>query len=271
MSFREKSIIFEEKYSKSITAGINHWKYYKLGKSKEVVLFLTGGLRKASIGFEFLEELAERYTVITADYPPAETIEEFIDGIEEILKTENAGKVNIIGQSYGGIIAQAFSFFKPEWVKKLIISSSGPLLYNSFSIIELKIILKIFNISSEKRIKRLFWYMVSKVFNSNDEKTKEMSVEAEWVIMNRLKKEDIYSHFSVVLSLLKRIKNIPFNKDIAVYVLRSENDVSQSPKDLDKYYKVYGSSLKIISLGNMGHAAMLTTREQYFKIISEII
>ncbi|MEQ8197142.1 MAG: hypothetical protein ABRQ27_03935, partial [Clostridiaceae bacterium] len=72
-------------------------------------------------------------------------------------------------------------------------------------------------------------------------------------------------------SMSQSIRGKRFNKNIPVYVLRSEDDITQSDKDIAKYHTVYGLSVKIISLGDVGHAAMVTDMTAYCNTIREII
>jgi len=270
MNLLQKSRVFQEKYGKEIKIGECQWKYYRLGEGEEVIFFLPGGLRKAAVSCEVLEELAKEFVIITIDYPPVKTIDEILDGIEAIIDYEGYQKVNMLGQSYGGVIAQAVAWFRPEQVKNLIISNSGPAIFNLSHKIELRIILPVIKILTEKKAKDLFASMIEKVFTSKDDKIREMKETSDRIIHKELAKKDIYSHFSVALSFSKKVsRKMKFSKNIRVYDLQSDDDVMHREKDTLKYKKLY-KGIKIINLGNIWHDGMVTDQRKYCKKIKEI-
>ena len=76
MTILEQSKSFARQFGKEITIDGTSWRYYRLGVGSPV-FWLTGGLRRAALGFSFLEKLAMRHTVIAPDYSPVQTISEF--------------------------------------------------------------------------------------------------------------------------------------------------------------------------------------------------
>lgn len=268
MSLLQPFKLFEERYSKQMKIKEVQWRYYRLGEGEEIVLFLPGALRRAAVDYEFFKELGKNYSILALDYPPVKTIYELVDGIESILFKEGISRVNILGQSYGGIIAQAFASLKPQWVEKLIIGNSKPIAIDLFHRNELRIILPLIKVISERRSKELYFNMIKKVFNSDDIEIKEFREISEEIVKKEFKKEDIYSHFSVVLSFSKKIKyNI---HGLKVYVLQSERDMLEKKRDKIKYEKLYGS-VNIISLGKLGHAAMITNCIEYCNKVKNIL
>ncbi|CZQ99585.1 alpha/beta hydrolase fold-1 [Trichococcus palustris] len=164
MYSKEEALGFERKYGKKLKIGSIVWQYYKLGNAGTVLLFLTGGLRRARFGYAILEKLSAEHTVLALDYPPVESIGDFIDAIDGLLASENIKKVILIGQSYGGIIAQAYMLYRPEKLSRLILSNSGPLQFSFVSRFELNLALKVVDILSEKNAKKLFCKMILLVF-----------------------------------------------------------------------------------------------------------
>ena len=107
MSIWEQMNIFSGRYGKNIIVQNQPWHYYRLGTGTPI-LWLTGGLRRAALGFAFMERLARNHTVIAPDYPPVATIGEYIAAFEAILQTEGIETLTLGGQSYGGMLAQAY-------------------------------------------------------------------------------------------------------------------------------------------------------------------
>ncbi len=125
MTILEQMNRFSDRFGKRVIVNDTTWRYYRVGAGAPV-LWLTGGLRRAALGFAFMERLAKRHIVIAPDYPPVQTIDEFIIAFDTILQTEGIDTFALGGQSYGGLLAQAYLAHQTKAVKRLILSSTGP-------------------------------------------------------------------------------------------------------------------------------------------------
>lgn len=92
---------FSDRFGKQVTVDGTPWHYCRVGTGAPI-LWLTGGLRRAALGFAFTERLAASHTVIAPDYPPVRTVDEFIDAFDVILRTEQIDAFALGGQSCGG-------------------------------------------------------------------------------------------------------------------------------------------------------------------------
>lgn len=272
MEVKNRIELFIEKYRKLIIINGVKWSYYKLGNKKEYVTFLSGGLKKAKIGFETLENLSENYTIIAPDYPPVRTVDEILDGIEIILKREGIKTTVIIGQSYGGIIAQALYWFKPDYIKSLIITSSGPTIFTTVQFAILHLILVLIRILPEKIVKKLFFSNIIKVLTFKEIEKNEYIQLVKGIVNNEISKEDVYSFFLTILSFGKKLKNadISVAQDIPIRVLKSEDDHTQDPKD-DKRFKSLYNNIEIINIGKFSHTAYLKNPKYFADKVSEVL
>ena len=100
MTIQEKIDSFSDRFGKSININNTTWRYYLLGTGSPIV-WLTGGLRRAALGFAFMEQLAGHHTVIAPDYPPVQSIGEFMGALDTILRSEGITTFTLGGQSYG--------------------------------------------------------------------------------------------------------------------------------------------------------------------------
>jgi pimeloyl-ACP methyl ester carboxylesterase len=125
MTICEQIRHFSERYGRQAIVNGTAWRYCRLGGGPPI-LWLTGGLRRAALGFAFMERLAARHTVIAPDYPPVQTVDEHITAFDAILQAEGADTFALGGQSYGGLLAQAYLAHKGQAVERLILSSTGP-------------------------------------------------------------------------------------------------------------------------------------------------
>ena len=61
----------------------------------------------------------------TAQKSPSEyTFERDVEDIEGIRKALNLGQINVLGHSYGGMVAQAYALKYPDSVKRLILANT---------------------------------------------------------------------------------------------------------------------------------------------------
>jgi pimeloyl-ACP methyl ester carboxylesterase len=118
---------FSAAHGKELTVAGTRWRYYRLGSGPAVV-WLTGGLRRAALGFAFTELMACRYTILAPDNPPMRTAAEFDRGLSAILRAEGIGRFHLVCQSYGGMLGQCYLARHPEEVDRLVLSSTDDLL-----------------------------------------------------------------------------------------------------------------------------------------------
>jgi len=69
LSVLEQMQAFARRFGKDVSVDGTRWRYYGLGAGHPI-LWLTGGLRRAAFGFDFLERLAARHRVIAPDFRP---------------------------------------------------------------------------------------------------------------------------------------------------------------------------------------------------------
>ncbi|MFD0440943.1 alpha/beta fold hydrolase [Streptomyces chartreusis] len=82
---------------------------------------------------EFIEALAEERDVISFDNigigytegQPLTSVQEFAAGAAEFIEALGLGKVDILGWSFGGLVAQALTLTRPDLVRRLVVAGSG--------------------------------------------------------------------------------------------------------------------------------------------------
>lgn len=96
------------------------------GNGEKIIVLLIGGLGLSDAFFNHFMAFVESFTVLTFDYP-TETCRNPVlaDGIAELIKSLGLDDVFLVGQSYGGLIAQVIARRHPEMVSGLILSNTG--------------------------------------------------------------------------------------------------------------------------------------------------
>jgi pimeloyl-ACP methyl ester carboxylesterase len=73
-----------------------------------------------------MQYLASRFTVIAPDYSAVKKYRQLEAGFLQMLDTEGVKDFALGGQSYGGLLAQAFLATQGNRVERLVLSSTGP-------------------------------------------------------------------------------------------------------------------------------------------------
>jgi len=111
---------------RSLALGDVTWRYLIGGDGPDTVLFLPGGLRFADPFFVILTALEHEHRVIAPSYPPLPTMAALLSGIGAILDVEGVRRVHVLGESFGGELAQCVVRQYPDRVDRLILANTAP-------------------------------------------------------------------------------------------------------------------------------------------------
>lgn len=273
MTILEQMNHFSDRFGKNVIVNNTTWRYYRLGAGAPI-LWLTGGLRRSAPGFAFAERLAARHTVIAPDYPPVQTIDEFIAAFDAILQTEGIDTFALGGQSYGGLLAQAYLAHKGKAVDRLILSSTGPADYGKAWLPVEYVFIALARLLPEKTVKKLLTGGLLKFITLPEVERAEWLEAINVVIQNDLSRADVVSHFSVAADLIRKGIVTPTayrNWTGRIIVLSAENDPTQSKKDIPHYEKLFGRVVEVLNMGHLGHTAALFNPDKYFELLEQAL
>jgi len=208
--------------------------------------------------------------VIAPDYPPVNTIGEFTDAFDAILHNERVEMVTIGGQSYGGILAQAYLAQRSKVVERLILSSSGPADYGKAWLPVEYLCIGLVRILPEKTVKSLLTGGLLRFITIPEAEQKEWKEAINYVMQKELTRLDVVSHFAVAADLIRRgiiTRKAYQNWTGRILILSSENDPTQSKKDIPHYERLFGRAVEVINMGKMGHTAALSDPDQYTALV----
>lgn len=273
MSLQDQIRQFSEQFGKTIHIAGVEWRYYRLGAGSPV-FWLTGGLRRAALGFDFMRRLAERHTVISTDYPPVQTLQACLDAFDGILGAEGIERFTLGGQSYGGLLAQAYLARRGAAVERLILSSTGPVVFNRGARAGVGLATALARLLPEKRVKGMLAGGLLKAIVLPEEQREEWQSVIRSVVEKELSRADVLSHFAVPADLLKS-KAVDWTALRAwrgrVVVLSASNDPTQSKVDFPRYEALFGRPVEVISLGDLGHAASLVDAERFVALLESVL
>jgi len=265
---------FPAEYGKRVVVGDFAWRYYRLGAGP-AVLWLTGGLRRAALAATFLETLAARHTVIAPDYAAVTTIAEYMTAFDQMLRVESVDRVALVGQSYGGMLAQAYLAHRPEAVVRLVLSSSGPADFARGWLVAEKVLILLSRVLPERVLKRVVSAGLVRLTRQLPQPNRTQAADLiRRVVRDELCRADVVSHFAVAADLIRAQAITPAayrQWDGDVVVLRAENDPTQSDKDIPRYEHLFGRRVAVVGLGQLGHTAVLTDPERYAELVERAL
>jgi pimeloyl-ACP methyl ester carboxylesterase len=273
MTILEQIKHFSDRFGKNLIVSNTTWRYYRLGAGVPI-LWLTGGLRRAALGFSFLERLAARRAVIAPDYPPVQTIDEFINAFDAILEAEGVHSFALACQSYGGMLAQAYLAHRAKSVERLILSSTGPADYGKAWLPVEYAVIALVRLLPERAVKNLLIQRLFKFITLPEGERAEWLVAIKAVMQHDLSRADVISHFAVAADLIRKglVSPAAYREWTGrAFVLSAENDPTQSEKDIPRYEKLFARTVEVINMGDMGHTALLFNPDKYVKLFEQAL
>lgn len=171
------------------------WEYISCGIGTQVLLLLPGGLRVAEANLGFIQMFEDSYRVIVPTYPPLNTMDEVVDGIAAVLDAEQVSEVFVLGQSYGGAVAQVLVQRYPSRVKKLVLSGTAPLIVLWWKKVLNSLLLALATLLPERALMNLFKRSVSSVITVPETERAFWEAYLAELISCRLTRADLLSHF----------------------------------------------------------------------------
>jgi pimeloyl-ACP methyl ester carboxylesterase len=268
----EQAARFADDHGRTITSGGSTWRYYRLGAGP-VVVWLTGGLRRAALGFALLEDLSTDHTVVAPDYPPMRTIDEFVDALDTILDAEGVERCVLVGQSYGGFLGQAYVAARPEVVDELVLSSCGPADYARGWLPVQYLFIGLVRVLPVRWVRKLLMRAVRGVVTAPEAELASWQ-DAIRRTLDDLGRSDIVSHFAVPADVMRRrlvtpAAFRPWHGRAARLVAR--NDPTQHPKDHQRLEALLGRPVRLVDLGDRGHTAMLADPSGYVALLRQAL
>ncbi len=100
--------------------------YISCGSGDKTILTFHGALGNAEGNFQGINFFENNYRVIAPSITNFDSLEDFSEGVNEILKRENVEKIILIGQSFGSFMAQPYFHRNYKRIEALIIVNSRP-------------------------------------------------------------------------------------------------------------------------------------------------
>lgn len=253
--------------------------YHVLGvRNVDSILFLTGGSGISEPFFELMQHFSKKLRCITLDVPAFETMADLAGLIAAIVKEESKGRIHLLGQSMGGMVAQVFLIEHYDLVDRIILchtaTSSAELKNSGDNTVKDK----------EKNIRLIerfpLWllraatrFMMRKTIKENilTDITFWSGLFKEGV--SRRNKAELIAPLRLIVDFLK---NYSFDdesfKHIAarILIIDSEGDKAFSTLEKEALCNVIPDATKI-HFGDRPHMGLIEHRDEYIEVIEEFI
>lgn len=273
MTVSEQIEHFSKQFGKEIIVNKTTWRYYRLGTGTPI-MWLTGGFRRAAFGYAFMKKLALRHTVIAPDYPPMKSIDEFFTAFDTILATEGLETFTLGGQSYGGSLAQAYLAHKGKAVKELILCSTGPANLSKIWLPAIYLVVALMRTLPEKSVKNFLANQLRQLISVPEAEHAEWMRIFDNTMQNDLSRADGISHFAVAADYMTKGIVTPTaykNWTGRIIVLSAKNDPTQNKRDFPRYEELFGRTVEVIDMGDMGHTAAFSNPDKFVELLEQII
>jgi len=200
---------FEKTHSeKSLNVNGATWKYIDTEKGKEVLLLLHGGFADNTMWIHQIVEFEKEYRVIAPTCPILSDakMKKYSEALGEILRAENINKINLMGYSEGGLVAQCFLRDNPTIVDKVIL---GHTFYPSTESRYYKYDFGLFRIMPALLTEMLFKLLAK----PDKEEIQHSSIEwLEWYkgwfqeLKSKLTKAQIITHIDLMMDFVRNYK-----------------------------------------------------------------
>jgi pimeloyl-ACP methyl ester carboxylesterase len=273
LTIAEQMQRFSDAYAKRRTVNGVPWRYYVLGTGS-VIFMLPGGLRRAAYGFAAMQQIARRHAVVAVDFPRVMVFDELVAGFDAILRAEGVDRCAIYGQSYGGLLAQAYAACRPDVVERLVLSSTRPADYGRVWLPLEQLAIRLVRVLPDRGLRRLLGVLLARVLTVPDAQRDEWRHAVYSTLENDLCHEDIVSHFAVMADIIRRRLIHPGAFRVwrgDVVVLAAVNDPTQRRGDRARFDALFGRSVTTIGLGTLGHTAALMDPEHYAALLERAL
>ncbi len=248
--------------------GVNTW-YQVYGEGEEAVLVINGGPGMNSRGFESLaKEFSYRYgkriilydqrgtgnSVISNPNDNNITLELMISDMEAIRKAEKLRSWILFGQSFGGMLAAAYTSDHPEKVDKLILSSSGGLSMSDLGEVDI-----MGRLSTFERDSFNYWNRASAANPGN----LEIRLQRNKYLASAYLVGDKF--IPVVARRLAEV-NMPLNAMVFRDLRRIDFNVSEQMKSFDKPVLILIGEKDVVSLAAAKRAHNIFERSRLVKV-----
>lgn len=100
------------------------WEYYCKGEGDRGLVLIVGSLCDGEIWFPYFEPFEKDYRILAPHLPAISSFEDIVDGIAQLCEHEGLTPDFVVGQSFGGMVAQHLLRDNKDSVKAVILANT---------------------------------------------------------------------------------------------------------------------------------------------------
>ena len=110
----------------SVSGRIQRWSWLDAGSGDRTILLLPGFLGRADTCFPYILALEPHFRILSFTYPPSTgSVDALCDGMITVMDELHISRVNVLGGSYSGYLAQVLVRRNPDRMNSLILTHTG--------------------------------------------------------------------------------------------------------------------------------------------------
>jgi pimeloyl-ACP methyl ester carboxylesterase len=254
--------------TKTITVQEKTWRYRIAGKGEQTVVVLSGALGAGDLFTQHIAELLPDVYLVTPEYLPANSVSEFLDAFEAILKAENLRNPIVYGGSFGGLLAQCLARRNPQSITALILS--GAVAPDAKRISKYRRILKILPFLPMPLV-RMMTRMAAIKMTKTVPKNKELWRTELQNLGSKILREDLASRYNTAMDYDQNFHFMPNDlSEMPIMLLEGSEDRVANKKARDQMRALYPHA-EVTIVEGAGHSVLLTHPQQWKNAVAKFI
>ncbi len=256
---------------KEIQVEGRRWRYVVGGQGERTLLLLPGGTLVPDTYFILLEALEHDYHVIVPAYAAVPTMAELVTGAAAILDAEGVERVDVMGSSFGGYVAQCFVRAHATRVDRLILAETA--VRHFVSQAPLYLLARLMKLLPVGTVRFFMWRLWSKLVTTSPEQQAFWLGLLKEILTTQLSKANLVS---VTEEIYDFAAHYHFRSgDLAAWpgkilILQSDQDEAYSPAIRAETRAVYPQA-RVHTFHNAGHTAIMTDTGEFISTIREFL
>jgi len=256
---------------KEIQVEGRQWRYVVGGQGERTLLLFPGGTLVPDTYFMLLETLEHDYHVIVPAYAAVPTMAELVTGATAILDAEGVERVDVMGSSFGGYVAQCFVRAHPDRVDRLILAVTG--VRHFVSSTPLYLLAQFIKVLPASAVRFMMWRLWSTLVTTSSEEQAFWLGLLREILTKQLSKANLVS---VTEEIYDFSAHYHFSSgDLAAWpgkilILESDQDKAYSPAIRAETRAVYPQA-HVYTFHNAGHTAIMTDTDEFISAIHKFL
>lgn len=255
------------------------WEYFKGGSGAHTIVLLPGGSGFTEAYFSHFLELEKTHRVLAIAPAAVRSVAACVRGILAILDHEKAGKAAILGQSWGGMLAQVLVRQAPDRVDRLILSHTLPTAppgdeeHAQKTIRMMRVMMKLLPFLPWFVLRKLLMKRVSVHYAMLPDDAFRFWWNYFEKELARSTKEELAATY---LAMIDFFTLSPFRPDDLsawkgkILILESDGDRASNEKNRTALKSLYPKA-KVHTFQNSGHLAMFVRYDEFMKVLRSFL